>query len=184
MKHARTASFAIFQTQMFLIWLFLTRKSDYYTTIIDLVNQDTLKLHNATFTMFYIIISLSYKVEDTKLPSDISPPLILAFAIIFHITVLTCYMYYSIGIGVRHFLVVKQRTYISEDYTDKEIQRRIRVITASISCIIVIIRTLLGEYPQFYYDLTLIEGKDRTGMPVIMLTKEMIWIMRNFRDTN
>ena len=149
---------------MFSIWLYMTRKSDIRTTIIDLVNQDTLLLHTATFTMFYIMMALLYSMP-TGTPSSV----ILLFSLLFNVVVQICYMYYSIGIAIRYFLVMRQRTYLSEDHTDKEIQQRIRFTSGFISFITVFIRSTLGDFPQFYYDMLNIEGKDQSGMLIIIL---------------
>ena len=137
-----------------------------HTTIIDLVNQDTLILHNATFTMFYIFFALTFVDHET--PSEIPPSILLLFALFFNTVVQICYMYYSIGIAVRYILVRKERTYLSEDYTDKEIQKYIRFTSGSISIAIVCIRATFGEFPQFYFDLVKIDCTDHSGMPIII----------------
>ena len=85
-------------------------------------------------------------------------------------------MYYSIGIGLRYYLVFNQRTYLSEDYTDEQIQNGIRIVTAAISGSLAIIRTIRGEYIPFYYILTNKENTNSSGfyLPAFILSLSVI----------
>ena len=67
-------SYIIFELQMLIIWLFITRKSYLRVTILDLVNCDTLILHNITSSMIYIIVKLLY---DNKSGPTLIPDVII-----------------------------------------------------------------------------------------------------------
>ena len=159
------ASYIIFELQMLIIWLFFTRKSDLHTTIVDMVNCDTLILHNMTFSMIYIIVKLLY--DHRSGPTFIPDVIIQGYSIFFSVVTLTCYMYYSIGIALRYYLVLKQTTCLSETFTDEQIQIGIRCATATISVSLAIDRTIRGEYIPFYFIMTNKEGNNQSGFYLI-----------------
>ena len=161
------SSFITFLIQMLLIWRFAHRKSDLQTTIIDLVNFDTIALHFITGSICYIVASLTYETRNT--PTLIPHILIEIFSAIFYFFCLCCSLYYSIGITIRYILVLKQRTYLIETYTDPETRNHIRCIVFGLSLIVVILRIIFGELPTLYYIITHTEGTDYTGIPLLIM---------------
>ena len=159
-------SFVIFTIEMTLVWSFFKRKSDLNTTIIDLVNRDTLILHTATFIMIYVRIFVSHEAEHGTI--FVPTFLVWIFAVSYTTISNTCFIYYSVGIIARCFLVLKQRTCLHEDKSDEEARSIIRYATFSIGVIIATIRLCFGEIHQSYYDITHQEGTDHSGLPIAL----------------
>lgn len=160
-------SYIIFEVQMFLIWLYFSRKSDLHTTIIDLVNRDTLIVHNIYFSMGYLIIALLYQAKIG--PPDIPHLIILTFSISTNFVAMICFTYYSLGIAIRFYFVMKHKTCLSEDYTDEETRIFIRIAAVTFSGTIAGARTLAQHYPGFYYEITHTIGVDPSGLPIVIL---------------
>ena len=159
-------SYLIFELQILIIWLYLSRKSDMQTTIVDLVNKDTLHFHNINFSLIYIILALTSNLGNG--PVDIPNIIALILAILFFFAAMICYLYYSIGISIRFYLIMKQKICLSENYTDGEIQIFIRCIIISISGVVSVARTYWNHYTGLYYELTHTRGVDPTGLPIVI----------------
>ena len=159
-------SFVTFEMQMLLVWFYFKRKSDMNTTIIDLINRDTLVLHIASFTTIYLRMMLSYAAEEMEyaFPTFIA----WSLAVSSDLVSLICFTYYSIGIVARCFLVLKQRTCLSEDKTDEEARNIIRYITFTFGSVVTLIRTAMGQINQSFYAMTRTDVSDGSSLLTVL----------------
>ena len=169
-----TASYLVFEAQMFLIWKYVSRKSELHTTIIDLINKDTVITHNVFFTLLCVFVSLVTLFEDGTFNDPVSMAAVFVLNLLFNVTQLALYSYYSLGISVRYFLVLKQQTYVSEDWTDYEVRNAARIATYGVPAVITGVRSVVGQHSSFYFTLT---GTPRTGGQIGLVTSAVFVLM-------
>lgn len=151
-----TTSYLGFEVQIMVIWFHLRRKSELLTNCIDLINRDTLTFHNVAFSLGIWFSFLTHQFHGKN--PDYIPTffkwIILCFSLAFLILALMTFLYYSLGITLRYYLIITKQNCISEDWTDGDIRITTRYVIATIAASAAVLSAVNGGYPDFYYDLT------------------------------
>ncbi len=166
-------SMVTLQGEMFLIWKYVNRKSDLFITAVDLINRDTVILHNVMSSfvsaLFYLV---SFVHDEFKLWSI--PAFILAgtFQVITSMTL----VYYSLGITLRYVFIRNQSMEFGDNWTDNDIRMAARIFSFIIAITLFTLHMSFGGEPRFYHDLTgqvAIKGRDVVAIiiPVTLLLK-------------